>query len=108
MVEYLEGKGFGARQLGLLPRRTADELVSKVATPEEPGWRGRVAKAMMTLEGVGSREALVQLYVQQPERVDSLLKKAVELMGARVDGGVTIDTHRVFRMEGRSMTSRAS
>jgi DNA primase small subunit len=100
MVEYLEGKGFTLRQMGLLPRRTADELASKVPTPDEPGWRGRVSAAMERMEGSASREVLAQAFMNQPERIDSLVNKAVEFVGVKLDAGVTIDIHRVFRMGG--------
>jgi len=100
MVEYMEGKGFTVRQMGLLPRRTAAELAPRVPTPNEPGWRGRVAGVISRTEGLGSQEALAHAFVDQPERIDSLLEKAVDLVGVKLDAGVTIDIHRVFRMGG--------
>jgi len=98
MVEYISGKGFTARQMSLVPKRTAAELYPRMPTPEEPGWRGRVAATLAKMEGGASREELARAYVEQPERIEGLVQKAVGLSAAKVDAGVTIDTHRVFRM----------
>jgi DNA primase small subunit len=98
MVEYMAGRGLTARQLGLMPRRSVVELVSKVPSPEEPGWRGRVAAALEETEGTGTREALAKAFTEQPERMEGLVKEAVDRISVKLDAGVTIDTHRVFRM----------
>ncbi len=98
MVEYVVGKGFTARQMGLLPRRAASELYPRLPIPEEPGWRGRVAAALANMEGGASREELARAFGEQPERIEGMIQKAVDMSAARVDAGVTIDTHRVFRM----------
>ena len=100
MVEYMAGKGFTARQMGLLSRRTAEELTPKVPIPEEPGWRGRLISAVEEMDGFGSREALVQEFMEHPELVESMIDRIVDRIGVKVDAGVTIDTHRVFRMGG--------
>jgi DNA primase small subunit len=97
MVEYMAGKGFTARQMGLISKRTAADLYPRLPTPEEPGWRGRVAAMLAKME-VGSREDLARAYAEQPERIEGLVEKAIGMCAARVDAGVTIDTHRVFRM----------
>ncbi|HVP23720.1 MAG TPA: DNA primase small subunit domain-containing protein [Conexivisphaerales archaeon] len=100
MVEYVEGKGFGLKQVGLLPRRTAEELAPKLPLVGERGWRGRVASVVYGVEGLGSQEALARAFVEQPDRIGSLVTKAIEEAGVKLDEGVTIDTHRVFRMGG--------
>jgi DNA primase small subunit len=50
------------------------------------------------MEGGASREEVAKAFAEHPDRMESLVQKAVDSASAKVDAGVTIDTHRVFRM----------
>jgi DNA primase small subunit len=100
IVEYIAGKGLTSKQLGLMLRRPASEILQRLPFPEEPGWRGRVAGAFGKIQGMESREAVAKALAEHPEAAEGLVGKAVEMTGVRVDAGVTIDIHRVFRMGG--------
>jgi DNA primase small subunit len=100
MVDYISGKGFTARQLGLSPKRGTEELYFKLPTPEEPGWRGRVASAFQDATGMNARDVLLKSYAEDPASFSSLLAKTVEKLSVKVDSAVTTDMHRVFRLGG--------
>jgi len=100
LVEYLEGKGFSSRQLGLASKRHPSELYYKLPTPDEPGWRGRIAVAIQESTGLSSRDAFASKFIELQTGFDSFLADIVAKTGVRVDTGVTIDTHRIFRMPG--------
>lgn len=96
LVDYVMFNGaipetFGVRRQG----------ASKSSLPElgEPGWRGRVASGIFgskTRAQKMSRQVLLEGYPAFQGRLEGLKGT----LGARVDPKVTMDIHRIFRLEG--------
>ena len=74
---------------------------SKSALPEfgEPGWRGRVAAGLFgsrSKAAKASRQVVMEGYPAFQARLDGMR----QTIGARIDPKVTMDIHRIFRLEG--------
>jgi len=74
---------------------------SKISLPsiEEGGWRGRIARNLFALKARTpkmAKEIISNGYVAFQLRLEEIRKT----MGVRVDPKVTMDIHRIFRLEG--------
>ncbi|MDG6933306.1 MAG: hypothetical protein JRN68_01265 [Nitrososphaerota archaeon] len=98
LVDYLTGKGFTPKVLGF-SRDWSNFDVSKLPEKGEPGWRGRFAR-LISGEGLDAKQAVVALFNTQKDRFPSTIQQIVTPLGVRIDGAVTTDIHRIFRMAG--------
>lgn len=96
LVDYVMFNGAIPETFGL--RRQG---ISKANLPaiDELGWRGRVAG---TLYGSKSKAAKAskQIILEGYSAFQSRLESLRQTIGARVDPKVTMDIHRIFRLEG--------
>ncbi len=73
---------------------------------EEPGWRGRVASGLFgskSNRSKGITKIISNGYHAYRQRLEEMGKNSV---GIRIDSNVTIDIHRIFRLEG-SLNSKS-
>ena len=82
----------------MMPERLADRD-GKWSLPRrsERGWRGRFAGALSKADRAFIiREASSDVYSTRARALDDMVSR----LGVRVDPGVTMDVHRIFRMAG--------
>lgn len=96
LVDYVMFNGAIPETFGM--RR---QNASRSTLPEfgEPGWRGRVARDLYGSKSKApkaSRQVLLEGYAGFQSRLESMRRT----IGARVDPKVTMDVHRIFRLEG--------
>jgi len=100
IVEYLSGIGLSPRHFGF-STRWASYNVDRLPLDSEPGWRGRVARRLVELTSAkDSREAFTKFYLKNKEKMKESMESLLRSVTVRVDKGVTIDLHRIFRMPG--------
>ncbi len=96
LVDYIMFNGAIPESFGI---RRQNNSKSSLPTFEEKGWRGRVARKLfsskskapkITREIIGNGYSAFQVQLEE-------IKKT---MGVRVDPKVTMDIHRIFRLEG--------
>jgi len=81
---------------------------SKSSFPEfgESGWKGRVAKELFGSKSKKSKlvsKIISDGYVAYREKLDEIGKNSI---GIKIDPNVTVDIHRIFRLEG-SLNSKS-
>ncbi|MCE4615323.1 MAG: hypothetical protein F7B60_07345 [Desulfurococcales archaeon] len=92
LADYLNGTGLALNTV--IPKRRG--LTSQIPTPEEPGWRGRLARWA------------INLYKNKKGQVDNgfeeyfwnNLEKIIQVTSIETDAQVTIDTTRLIRIPG--------
>jgi len=81
------------------------DVINKFPSPSEFGWRGRIATKLIKNENARQRvvrSVLKNGYVQFKTELNTIAKD----IGARIDPKVTMDVHRVFRLQG-SLNSKS-
>ena len=81
---------------------------SRSSFPEfdEPGWRGRVAKELFGSKSKRSKiisKIISDGYSIYRQKLDEIGKNSI---GTKIDPNVTVDIHRIFRLEG-SLNSKS-
>lgn len=100
IVEYLSGTGLLPKHFGFSARWAAYNP-AKLPLDSEPGWRGRVARRLVELTSVkDSKEAFAMFYLKNKEKMKESMESLLRSVTVKVDKGVTIDLHRIFRMPG--------
>lgn len=95
MGNHLMPEAFGIRK----NIQSVKDVIPKFPTTNDLGWRGRVAKKLMKNDEEKSRTVkniLKKGYAQFREDLTRIARE----MGAYVDPKVTMDIHRVFRLQG--------
>ncbi|HEY4698787.1 MAG TPA: DNA primase small subunit domain-containing protein [Nitrososphaerales archaeon] len=107
IVDYVSGKGLIPKSLGVSDNSTYDELMDKLPSETDFGWRGRIARHFKVVKESyeeGSEDAkktMIELYVQKKyKKFTRDVQKAAKTSGANVDPSVTTDIHRIFRLPG--------
>ena len=122
---HLYVKGSQYNQLGSKERgNLIDYIMFRNATPEtfgfnkfkpsrssfpefdEPGWRGRVAKELFGSKSKRSKiisKIISDGYSIYRQKLDEIGKNSI---GTKIDPNVTVDIHRIFRLEG-SLNSKS-
>jgi DNA primase small subunit len=106
IVDYVSGQAFILESLGISPKSGHEELLYKLPSESDGGWRGRVArhfKAVAESEGKSEdvRVTMTNLYRHIGYRKFRLaVQDVAKKSGATVDPSVTTDIHRIFRMPG--------
>ena len=122
---HLYVKGSQYNQLGSKERgNLIDYIMFRNATPEtfgfnkfkpsrssfpefdEPGWRGRVAKELFSSKSKRSKiisKIISDGYSIYRQKLDEIGKNSI---GTKIDPNVTVDIHRIFRLEG-SLNSKS-
>jgi DNA primase small subunit len=100
IADYVMGnniipESFGVRKNVQSPK----DVISKFPNPDDYGWRGRISRELMQDEKVKPRviqKILKSGYSQFRAELNSIARE----MGAHIDPKVTMDIHRVFRLQG--------
>jgi DNA primase small subunit len=102
IADYVSGNSLLAESFGVKKSMNAkglNEIANKFPSHADHGWRGRVSRAMIRDEkekGKVLRNLLKQGYTQF--KIE--LERTARELGARIDPKVTMDVHRIFRMQG--------
>lgn len=100
IVDYLAGSGLSPRHFGFAAR-SAFFNPSKIPSPAEPGWRGRFARRVIELTSATNiSEALNSLIEKNKGKLSESINSIIQSIAVKVDKGVTVDLHRIFRMPG--------
>lgn len=96
LVDYIMFNGAIPETFGMKKQNNSKSSLPEVG---EPGWRGRVASALFgskTRAAKMSRQVILEGYGQFHAKLEAMR----QTIGARVDPKVTMDVHRIFRLEG--------
>ena len=86
---------------GMLPRRLGVDKKGATSLPRtfEGGWRGRFARKIVASKAARSLMAR-EMASGRYDTFARILKDMEEILEVRIDPGVTMDVHRIFRMPG--------
>lgn len=96
LVDYIMFNGAIPESFGI---KRQDNSKSLLPTFDEKGWRGRVARKLFSSKSKApkiTREIIANGYSAFQVQLEEIKKT----MGVRVDPKVTMDIHRIFRLEG--------
>lgn len=96
LVDYIMFNSAIAEAFGVKRQNSSKSTLPEM---DEPGWRGRVATNLFGAKSKAlkiSRQILSDGYPAFQARLDAMR----QTIGARVDPKVTMDIHRIFRLEG--------
>ena len=96
MVDYIMFNGAIPESFGI---KRQNNSKSSLPTFEEKGWRGRIAHKLFTSKSKTpkiTREIISNGYSAFQVQLEEIKKT----MGVKVDPKVTMDIHRIFRLEG--------
>ena len=96
LVDYIMFNGAVPESFGI---KRQNNSKSSLPTFEEKGWRGRVARKLFSSKSKApkiTREIIASGYSAFQVQLEEIKKT----MGVRVDPKVTMDIHRIFRLEG--------
>ncbi len=104
IVDYISGKGLELEALGFSYMASINEMIQRLPTIDEPGWRGRFAEF---INGYGDqkitdikKKAAIIFGKTKPDDFEKLIADMIRVFGSKIDPGVTTDIHRIFRMPG--------
>ncbi len=107
MANYIRGKGLDIQMIGLSKRADYNDMVSRLPVLGEPGWRGKIASFFDDYEFEGRdnekdiKSKIAGYYSRStPKKFNEVIDSAIKRHGSRIDSGVTIDIHRIFRLAG--------
>jgi DNA primase small subunit len=110
---YILGKGFKMETLGVKKNNEKQFVpMSKNKQLLDAGWRGRVLKNLKI--GFSSGKNADNNFIKQIEKLENswdcdfqqIVSKAVEELSVKIDPMVTMDIHRIFRLNG-SLNSKS-
>src|SRR2546428_6446627 len=96
LADYTMFNGVMPETFGIRKQNT-----SKLDLPsiEEGGWRGRIARNLFSSK-IKTSQTVKQIMVNGYSAFQLKLDEMRHIMGVRVDPKVTMDIHRIFRLEG--------
>ena len=97
LADYLMFKGIMPDRLGMKKSRT-----DRAALPDasEKGWRGRFAREIFGQKKPGRAKKTNEIISGGYAAFERLISDMSGTIGVRIDPGVTMDVHRIFRMPG--------
>ena len=107
IADYVIGNNLLPESFGVkkIVKSSFNDVINRFPNPSDFGWRGRVASRLINNEKAKPRvvrSILKNGYVQFKTELNTIAKE----MGARIDPKVTMDVHRVFRLQG-SLNSKS-
>lgn len=96
LVDYLMFNGAIPESFGIRKQNNSKTLLPTV---EEKGWRGRVARKLFSSKSKSNKIANELVY-KGYSAFQLELEEIKKSMGIRIDPKVTMDIHRIFRLEG--------
>ena len=94
IANYVAFRGILPKTLGVYP-----DGAPSLPGPDEAGWRGRFAREIIPTKAARTRMAK-SIPAGGYAAFERGLPGMQERLGARIDAGVTMDVHRIFRMPG--------
>lgn len=95
IADYIRGNGITPEFLGIT--RDKSIISIKNAVSSERGWRGRIVRGLLVDK---DRDRLVRSLARRGyDAISKELKDVAYRLGVAIDTVVTIDTHRIFRLE---------
>ncbi len=100
IADYVMGNKIIPESLGVRKKsQSSKDVVSKFPNVDDFGWRGRISTKLMkddkTKRGI-AQKILKKGYLQFKVEINSIARE----MGTQIDPKVTMDIHRVFRLQG--------
>lgn len=106
IADYVMGNNIIPESFGIRKNsRSSKDVISKFPNIDDYGWRGRVTRTLMKSDKAKQRvvqKILKSGYSQFKIQLNSIAKR----LGAHIDPKVTMDVHRVFRLQG-SLNSKS-
>lgn len=100
IADYVMGNSIIPESFGIRKNsQVAKDVLSKFPNIDEFGWRGRIVRKLMKEQSAKERvvkRILKNGYMQFKDELNSVARE----MGAHIDPKVTMDIHRVFRLQG--------
>ena len=96
LVDYIMLNGVIPETFGIKRQNSSKILLP---TADEKGWRGRIAQNLFTTKTKTSR-LTKQIISEGYQSFQLRLEEIRQSMGVKVDPKVTMDIHRIFRLEG--------
>jgi DNA primase small subunit len=99
IADYVMGNNLMPETFGVRKERSSKDVIRRFPGVNDYGWRGRIARQLM--DDDRSKHKVVQRIIKTgyPRFKEEINNMARE-MGARIDPKVTMDIHRVFRLQG--------
>ncbi len=96
LVDYIMLNGIMPETLGIKRQNNSKTLLP---TKNENGWRGRIAQNLFTTKAKNSRFTK-QIISEGYQSFQLRLEEIKHTLGVKIDPKVTMDIHRIFRLEG--------
>jgi len=103
LIDYIMFKGVTAERFGF---KKDNPLRSSFPELDDPGWRGRVATDLFGSQSKRSKgitKIISDGYAVYQQKLEEIGKNSI---GVKIDPNVTVDIHRIFRLEG-SLNSKS-
>ncbi|MEM2856918.1 MAG: DNA primase small subunit domain-containing protein [Candidatus Nitrosocaldaceae archaeon] len=95
IADYIKGIGIIPDIFGMGRKKNIDHI--KDALNSEKGWKGRIAREL--LSRMDRNRLISSLRKKSYENFNNELRDITKRLGVTIDTVVTIDTHRIFRLE---------
>lgn len=104
IVDYVSGKGIKLETFGLSYDTSFNDMLPRLPTIHERGWRGRFAEFVdsygdQKTTDVKIKAATIFTKTKQGD-FQNMLSNMIKIFGSKVDPSVTTDIHRIFRLSG--------
>lgn len=105
IVDYVSGRGYIPESLGVSQKSKYDNLIERLPSENDYGWRGRIAKHFKSNynneESDDIRVTLANMYLKiGDKKFRYAIEDAAKRSGSMVDPSVTTDVHRILRFPG--------
>ena len=102
--DYISGNNLTPENIGIFQRTSYEDIYKKIPLPNDPGWRGRIARYLQKLSEDNYEDFKIKfMEIYNRERYKGfkiLMRDVAKKMGAVIDTSVTTDIHRIFRLPG--------
>lgn len=104
IADYVSGNGLKLETFGFSYDASFNDMLPRLPTPDERGWRGRFAEFIgnygdRKIADVRFKAATIFTKTKQ-EDFQNALSNMIKTFGSKVDPSVTTDIHRIFRLAG--------
>lgn len=110
IVDYVSGRGYIPESIGVSKKSTYNDLIKRLPSENDYGWRGRIAKYFKSILNSEESEDIKEIIANEYrytktknfnyKKFRSDIEDAIKNSGAKVDASVTTDVHRILRFPG--------